>query len=174
MDSINDVTLLIKKSSKTLWILCGFPYSGKTYIGKKILEQTSCVYVSIDNILTQLHYDWNTNKLPDEAGWKKVFDISYQQTQEALEKGLNVLYDSTNHTKASRDKLREVASSVGAYAKVIYIDVPKEVATERWEENKKQKNRFVLDKNLLHQTMNAMEVPDSDENVIIIKNGLVE
>ena len=46
--------------------------------------------------------------------------------------------------------------------------------TERWEENKKQKNRFVLDKNLLHQTMNAMEVPDSDENVIIIKNGLVE
>src|SRR3989338_10412870 len=116
MDSINDVTLLIKKSSKTLWILCGFPYSGKTYIGKKILEQTSCVYVSIDNILAELHYDWNTNKLPDTEGWKKVFDISYQQTKETLEKDLNVLYDSTNHTKISRDRLREVSKSVNADA----------------------------------------------------------
>ena len=151
-------------------LLCDFPYSGKTYIGEKILGQTSCVYVSIDNILEELHYDWNTNKLPNEDGWKKVFDISYQQTKDALKKGLNVLYDSTNHTKASRDKLREVARSVSADARVIYIDVSEKIVIDRWEENKKQKSRFVLDESLLHQTINAMEVPNSDENVIIIKN----
>ncbi len=170
IEIIEDVIQLINNSNKTLWILCGLPYSGKTYTGKNILEQTSCVYVSIDNILAELHYDWNANKLPDEAGWRKVFDISYQQTQEALQKGLSVLYDSTNHTRASRDKLREVASSVGADAKVIYINVSKEVAIERWQENKKQRNRFVLDENLLHSTINSMEIPDNDENVITIKN----
>ena len=57
-------------------LLCDFPYSGKTYIGEKILGQTSCVYVSIDNILEGLHYDWDTNKLPNEEGWKKVFDMA--------------------------------------------------------------------------------------------------
>lgn len=170
MKNIEKLIQLINNSHKTLWILCGFPYSGKTYIGKKILKQTSCVYISIDNILEELHYDWNTNKLPNEEGWKKVFDISYQQTKEALEKGLNALYDSTNHTKASRDKLREVAHSVGADTRVIYINVPAEVIIDRWEENKKQKSRFVLNENLLHQTIKASEVPTDDEKVIVIKN----
>ena len=108
--------------------------------------------------------------MPDEAGWKKVFDISYQQTQGALQKGLNVFYDSTNHTKASRDKLREVASSGGADAKIIYIDVPAQIVVDRWQENKKQKNRFVLDENLLYQTIGAMEIPTDDESVVTIKN----
>ncbi len=170
METIEKLVKSINNSHKTLWILCGFPYSGKTYIGKKILEQTSCVFVSIDNILKGLGYDWNTNKLPDEEGWKKVFDISYQKTKEALAKDLNVLYDSTNHTKASRDKPREVAYSVGADARVIYVDVPEKIAIERWRENKKQKSRFVLDENLLHETIDAMEIPTADEKVIVLKN----
>lgn len=170
METLENVIQSINNSHKTLWILCGFPYSGKTYVGEKILEQTPCVYVSIDNILSELNYDWNTNKLPDEEGWREVFNISYQQTKEALEKDSNVLYDSTNHTKASRDKLREVAHSVGADARVIYIDVPENTVIDRWQQNKKQKNRFVLDENFLHQTVNAMEVPGSDENVTILKN----
>jgi len=171
MEGIEELVQSINNSHKTLWILCGFPYSGKTYVGKNILEQTSCVYVSIDNILEELNYDWNTNKLPNEEGWKKVFDISYRQTKEALEKGLNVLYDSTNHTKTSRDNLREVAGSVGADTRVIYINVPAKIAIERWEENKKQKSRFVLDKNLLHKTINAMEIPTADdEKLMVVKN----
>ena len=170
MKNIEKLIQSINNSHKTLWILCGLPYSGKTYVAKKIIEQTSCVYVSIDNILAELHYDWNTNKLPDTEGWKKVFDISYQQTKEALEKDLNVLYDSTNHTKASREKLREVANNISADARVIYIDVPEKIIVDRWQENKRQKSRFVLDENLLNQTISAMEVPSSDEGVIIVKN----
>jgi len=57
MENLDQLIQSINNSHKTLWILCGFPYSGKTYIGKKILEQTSCVYVSIDNILKDLNYD---------------------------------------------------------------------------------------------------------------------
>ena len=170
MKDIKELIQSINDSHKTLWILCGFPYSGKTYIAKQILEQTQCVFVSIDDILKDLGYDWNINKLPDQDGWKKVFDISYQQTKEVLGKGLNVIYDSTNHTKTSRDKLREVAKEVEAEARVIYIDVTKEVAIERWQENKKQKNRFVLDENLLHETINAMEVPIDEERVIVTNN----
>ncbi len=65
MENLDQLVKSINDSHKTLWILCGFPYSGKTHFAKKILEQTSCVYVSIDNILAELHYDWNTNRLPD-------------------------------------------------------------------------------------------------------------
>jgi predicted kinase len=119
---VSDIIQSINSSAKTLYILCGLPYSGKTYLASKIIAETGCAYVSIDAILKDLGYDWDTNNLPDEQGWKQVFDASYQKSRDALKEGLNVLYDSTNHTKASRNALRAVARDVGATANVIYVN----------------------------------------------------
>jgi len=95
---IDEIIKLVGDSRRTLWILCGLPYSGKTSLSRKILESTDCVYVSIDEILDELGYDWDSDKLPDEAGWKHIFEISYKKAQDALKSGSSVLYDSTNHT----------------------------------------------------------------------------
>ena len=143
----------INSSHKTLYILCGLPYSGKTYMSNKIIETTPIAHISIDHILEELGFDWNSGRLPDESGWKKVFDISYERSGEALKNNLNVLYDSTNHTKTSRDVLRKVAQEVNAETKVVFIDAPTETIWKRWEENSiKNLNRgnplFMLPTNL--------------------------
>ena len=155
----------VDQSHKTLWILCGLPYSGKTYLSKKIIENTAVTYISIDNILEELGFDWDTGSLPDEVGWKKVFDISYERTKDVLKSNLNVLYDSTNHTKSSRDVLRKVAEEIGAETEVIFVDVPVEVVWKRWEENTIQKSRSVVAKELVEQTIQSFEKPISEENV---------
>lgn len=169
--SLDDIVQSINGSEKTLYILCGLPYSGKTYLANKVIEKVNCVYVSIDHILKDFRYDWDSNKLPDEQGWKKVFDISYQKSQEALKGGLNVLYDSTNHTRISRDVLRKVAYDVGASAKVIYISVPVETVWKRWEKSSILKDRSVVDKKLVDMTIEAFEVPTEDENLFIVQNN---
>lgn len=170
MEYLKEVIQDINNSNKTLYILCGLPYAGKTYLSKEIFAKTSCVYVSIDQILQELGFDWNSNKLPDENGWEQVSNISYKKSQEALKGGLNVLYDSTNHTKISRDILRKIAKDVDASTKVIYIDTPIEIIWKRWEENNIKKDRFVIDKNLVDITIKSFEIPTEDENLIIVKN----
>jgi len=165
---INEVIKFISNSQRTLWILCGLPYSGKTYLAKKILENVECKFVSIDEILADNGYDWESNKLPDKRGWEKIFEFSYKETEEALKNDSNVLYDSTNHTRASRDTLRNIARGVGADARIIYVDTPVTIVRERWERSKDSGDRFVLGEKLLNETIDALEKPTEDENVLII------
>lgn len=163
-----EIIELVSNSSKTLWILCGLPYSGKSFLAKKIMEKIGIEFVSIDDILSEKGYDWNINKLPDASGWQEVFDISYAKARKALVLGKNVLYDSTNHTKVSRDTLREVAKSVDGEAKIIFINTPESVVLNRWEKNKETKERFVLDENLLNMTIKSLEIPETEDGYQVI------
>jgi predicted kinase len=170
MPDLNKLISNISQSKNTLFILCGFPYSGKSYIADKLLENRNIAFVSIDTIFHAKGFDWNTNKLPNADEWQSIFDESYEQITVALKNGENVLYDSTNHTVASRDTLRKVAQSVGAESKVIYVKSAKERVWERWEENQKNPNRSVVSKELVQMTLDMFEEPTEDENVITINN----
>jgi len=170
MNKLKKVVDKIKFSQSTLYVLCGFPYSGKSYIAKELVKKTDIMFVSIDDIFHSKGFNWDNNKLPNAEEWKEIFDISYIQSQDALKIGKNVLYDSTNHTKESRNKLREVAYSVNAKSAVIYIQTSVETVWKRWEENLNTKDRSVVSKELVQMTIDGFEVPDKDENVLIIEN----
>lgn len=161
---------MLQGSRKTLFILCGFPYAGKSYIAKQLLEKTDTAFVSIDVIFYTYGVDWNSNKLPDTETWEQIFNESYEQIKQALIAGKNVLYDSTNQTVVSRDKLRKVAYSAGAEAKVVFIKTPVDVVWQRWGENQKELTRSVVSKELVQQTIDMFEEPSEDENVIIVNN----
>lgn len=159
----------INDSQRTLWILCGLPYSGKTHLAQQISAMTPIVHISIDRILEDSGFDWNTDHLPDKAGWEKIFNLSYTMTRDALKGGLSVLYDSTNHTKASRDMLRDIAQELGTDAKVIFVDAPVGVVWERWTKNSLTKNRSVIARDLVEQTIKSFETPSGNENVVHYK-----
>ena len=161
---------IIHNSQKTLWILCGLPYSGKTYLSKKIIEGTPVAYICIDHILAERGFDWDANRLPKIDEWEKIFEVSYERLKIALKRNMNVLYDSTNHTKASRDALRKQAQKIGAEVRVIFVDIPIETLWKRWKENALQKNRSVVSKELVEQTIQTFEKPTADENIFLLLN----
>lgn len=161
---------LMQNSQKTLFILCGFPYAGKSYVAKQIRSKTDIAFVSIDDIFYAHGFDWDSNTLPDAHAWEKIFNESYDQTKRALLDGKNVLYDSTNQTVASRDKLREVARFVIADTKVIYIKSTIDTVWKRWAENQKDSSRSVVRKDLVQMTIDMFEEPTESENVIKIEN----
>jgi predicted kinase len=167
--SLEEIIQDMKVSHRTLYVLCGLPYSGKTYLSREIRAKIPCVYVSIDEIFRGSGYDWDSNRLPDEGGWKKIFNDSYRDSQDALKNNMNVLYDSTNHTRASRDELRRIAGDVGARTKVIYVDAPVEEIWKRWEKNRTMNERSVVDRKLVEMTVNSFEVPTEDESVLAFK-----
>lgn len=167
---LDELVETVKNAHKTLFILCGLPYSGKTFVSDKLTVATGCAYVSIDVFFHRFGYDWTTNKLPDSEGWEKIFTASYDATKVALAEGKNVLYDSTNHTKASRDKLRVVAKEVGAGTAVIFIDVPVDTVWRRWEANSQNPARHVVDRRLVQMTIDSFERPTEDECVYSTTN----
>lgn len=171
MPDLHNLISLLQNSQKTLFILCGFPYAGKSYIAKQLIKETDATFISIDDIFHTHGFDWNSNNLPDTEGWEQIFVESYNRAKRALTNGNSVLYDSTNQTLASRDKLREVADSTGAEAKVVFIKTPVEVVWQRWEENQKDPTRSVVSKELVQQTIDMFEEPTEDENVIVMDNS---
>ena len=160
----------IQNSKSTLFILCGFPYAGKSHVSSQIQQQADIQIVAIDDVLKAKGFDWDSDVLPNESEWKDIFEESYEQTRQALLDGKNVLYDSTNQTKVSRDTLREVAESVGADTCVLYIKTPVETVWQRWEENYNNPRRSVVSRELVQQTIDMFEEPAESENVIIINN----
>ena len=170
MPDLHNLISLLQNSRETLFILCGFPYAGKSYIAKQLTKETDATFISIDDIFHAYGFDWDSNNLPDTEGWEQIFAESYEKTRRALMDGKNVLYDSTNQTLASRDKLREVAESIGAEAKVVFVKTPVEVVWQRWEDNQKNQTRSVVNKELVQQTIDMFEEPTEDENVITINN----
>ncbi len=170
MLNLSNLIYTIQNSQKTLFILCGYPYAGKSYVVNQIKSHADIVVVSIDDIFKAKGFDWDSNVLPNESEWKDIFEESHKQTKQALLGGENVLFDSTNQTIVSRDKLREVAKSVGADACVLYIKTPVETVWQRWEENHYNPQRSVVSRELVQQTIDMFEEPTEDENVIIIEN----
>lgn len=170
MSNLVNFQSTVRSAKKTLFILCGYPYAGKSYVVNEILKYTDIEVVSVDNIFKEKGFDWDSDKLPNSSEWMEIFDESYDKTAIALKQGKNVLYDSTNQTIASRDKLRELASSVGALCSVIYIKTSTENVWKRWEENQQNPSRSIVGRELVQQTIDMFEEPLESEQVIIIEN----
>jgi predicted kinase len=122
-----DLKKVIQHAHKTLFIMCGLPYSGKSFLVNHIKEESHCKIVSIDDIFYRKGFDWTNAVLPDAATWNEIFEEAYTLTKEYLTQGENVLFDSTNHTLESREVLRSLASGVEADSFVVFIDVPEQV-----------------------------------------------
>ncbi len=163
----DDVSEKIRSSQKTLFILCGLPYSGKTYLCEQLKERASISVVRIDDIFQARGFDWDKNILPDEKEWGEIFERSYEQIVDSFSQSDSVVHDSTNHTRASREKLREVARKVGATTIILYIRVPTNVIWDRWERNVVSRSRSVVAKNLIEMTIDTFEPPTPDEGAVV-------
>lgn len=160
----------IRNAKKTLFVLCGLPYAGKSFIAQQILGQSDAIYISIDSIVMKRGFDWNTNKLPTSTQWREIFEESYEAVRDALELGKSVLYDSTNHTFASREALRVLATSAGADTCVIYVKVGADTVWKRWEDNQLSPSRSQISQELVQMTLDTFEEPTSTERTIVVPN----
>jgi len=60
MLNLSNLISTIQNSQKTLFILCGYPYVGKSYVSSQIQQQADIKVVAIDDILTARGFDYPT------------------------------------------------------------------------------------------------------------------
>jgi len=150
----------------TMYILCGLPFSGKTTLAKQIVAARDMAHVNIDHIKADEGYFVSDDQVPD-ADWAGIYDVVHASLLMPLRLGRDVLYDASNLTRKERDEMRELATSRGFDAKLIYVATTEAVVRQRWQANKANPTRFDLPSVVLDEAIATFEEPSRDEDALV-------
>lgn len=152
----------------TLYIMCGVGFSGKSTLSKKIAEYVGADLVSQDGMYFEKKDEFNIDQDDDEQ-WRMLSDWCHERILEKLKQGKSVVFDDVALRFEHREKLRQLAKSVNANTKVVFLDTPIEIQKERQMRNLVTKERHDVKQEYLDQAIAELEVPIETENVLIFK-----
>ncbi|HSX32592.1 MAG TPA: ATP-binding protein [Candidatus Saccharimonadales bacterium] len=110
-----------------LYLMVGYPGSGKTTAARFISELTGAVHIWADQ-------ERNKRFAPptySNAENVKLYAALNTEAADLLAQGRSVVFDTNFNFKKDRDKLRAVASKTGAQTVVIWVTTAKDLARER-------------------------------------------
>lgn len=142
----------------TLILLCGIPGSGKTHYAKQLLKDSyykgKAIHLSSDGIRKELYGDEAIQGDPSE-----VFSIMQKRAVDALNNGLDVIYDSTAMTRKDR---AGIIAACPKFAKIQcdIIWAPIEVCIKRDAARERTVGNAVIDKML-----KRFQAPYYDEGI---------
>lgn len=149
-----------------LFILCGLPFSGKTYLAQKIAEHLPVAIISFDAIYEELR-----QKTGDELSTQpEVLDQVKQKAllslSENLQEGKNVVWDSTNPLRKHREELMGIGDSFGAQNIVLHVNTSLDEVRKRMQENKSTHKKVDRGSDDFEQTLRMWENPLEREHAI--------
>jgi len=155
---------------QTLYIMCGLAFSGKSILARKIADYTSSDLVAFDKLWVEKDKE---KPVPEDAdGWRYIRAVAQEKALGYLKAGNSVVYDDNNPRREHREELIKVAREAGVRAVIIYLDTPLDIIKTREEANKTLKERHDVEPENFQKVSQDMEVPASDENVVIFKPGM--
>jgi predicted kinase len=146
--------------------MCGLPFSGKTYLAKRLSQKNDCLIVSIDDIRESLGFYWDKHEAHAED-WDKIFKLVNDKIAALLKAGNSVIYDSANQDKASRDRFSKLAKDLSCDYKIIFINTPLEVIQERRRNNLTSHDRFDLPEKYFKAALATFEPPSKEERNVV-------
>jgi predicted kinase len=148
-----------------LYVMCGLPFAGKSTLARRLVDMFGWTYISMDAINDEFGQGFNGAAISAE-GWDKTYSEAYRRIGEALRAGQTVVYDAPNHLRVQRDDVKVIASTHHAEMTVILVDVPAQVATERWQRNRETVQRPDVRDDDFMLVIGQFEPPTSDERVL--------
>lgn len=151
-----------------LYVICGFPFSGKTFLRKKLVEKFGYYGIDLDEVKFELYGSGINDDQLGKAEWDNVYEQTYKRIEDLLVNGKTVVYDSGNFTKHERSLVRKIADKLNIETMTIFIDIPREVVYKRLIENRKAKDRFDVSDTDFENTIKEMQRPEDNENHLVL------
>jgi predicted kinase len=155
-----------------LYLLVGYPGSGKTTTSQIIHELTGAVHIWADYERRAI-FGSPTHKYEES---RALYDHLNQTTDMLLSDGQSVIFDTNFNFRKDRDLLRSIAATYKVETVLIWIKVDKQITRQRALSNAHASD------NLYANTMTAkdfdritkhLEEPEADEHPIILDGTLI-
>ncbi|NJR44554.1 MAG: ATP-binding protein [Hyellaceae cyanobacterium CSU_1_1] len=149
---------------KTLYLLCGMPFSGKTTLGKSIAQHLSCPYISLDEI-NEAKGLFGGDGIPVEE-WEKTHFLAMEQLPSLMESGQNIVVDDTSCFRWLRERFIDFVKPYDYQTVIVFLDIPLSVIKKRMKQNEETKARHRVKQNIIEEMAKTFEPPQADENVV--------
>lgn len=152
----------------TLFLLYGFPGSGKTYFARQLCEELQAAHVQGDKIRFELfeqpRYDRQENEI--------VIRMMIYMAEEFLRAGISVVFDTNAMRAGQRRTLRDIARKMKAKPILIWFQIDIESAFDRVvkRDRRKADDRYAepLDRTTFDSLISAMQNPDMTEDYLVV------
>lgn len=152
----------------TLIMLYGFPGSGKTYLAQNICQSLQSAHVQGDKIRYQLF----ENPRYDRAENEIVDHLMEYMTEEFLDAGVSVVFDTNAIKKSQRRVLRDIARKKKAEHLLVWLQIDAESAfarvSHRDRRKTEDKHAQPIDRPYFNEITARMQNPGPDEDYIVL------
>jgi len=151
-----------------LYLMCGYSFSGKSYVANLFSQKTGAEIISLDNINEERGFD-NNSEIPRDE-WENTHKIALDKLENYLNEGKSVIIDDTNPLLKLRERFRKVATSKNIQTIVVYIDTPIEEIENRIKQVELNSSRHIAPAKSRADLISMFEKPDPNVEKVLIYN----
>lgn len=148
--------------------LYGFPGSGKTYFARQLCDHIQAAHVQGDRIRFELFEKPRYDKAENDV----ITQLMDYMTQEFLNAGISVVYDTNAMRYSQRHALREMARKSNAQPVLMWLQVDADSAfqrtTQRDRRRSDDKYAAPMDRPTFNTVVGHMQNPQNAEDYIVL------
>jgi predicted kinase len=156
----------------TLYLMVGYPGSGKTTTAQIIHNLTGAVHIWTD-YERQAMFGKPTHSLAESH---KLYERLNKTTEILLSEGRSVIFDTNFSFRKDRNRLRDIADIYKADTKVVWLKVAKDIARQRATSHAEEQATRLLG-NIpaadFERITHNLEPPKKDETPIILDGTMI-
>lgn len=151
----------------TVIMLYGFPGAGKTHFATELSKAMSAAHVQGDRIRYELFEHPKYDKQENEV----VTHLMEYMTEEFLQAGVSVVFDTNAHRLVQRRAIRDIARKVKATPLMIWLQIDHDSAFARISKRDRRKNNDKYaqpyDKKAFDAFIGTMQNPKHEDYMVI-------
>ncbi len=148
-----------------VFILCGFPFAGKSTVARALAVRLNLVHVEVDQAVRE-SCEYTPGALIPRSAWISAYRVSYRRMEESLAAGRSVILDATNYRLLHRDLIRSKAARYEAETTVVWMETTISEIQARRERNRATPSRPDVGEDDFTLVLRDMQPPAPDESTI--------